>query len=116
MNVAISIHPSVDKGIRPGKDDFKGGTLRCRCANDPVTVKVDSQSAHNHACGCTKCWKPAGAVFSVVAVVPRDKVAVTANGHKCVSIASGHLCLACMIMVLAASCKSLIFFSARPFW
>jgi S-(hydroxymethyl)glutathione synthase len=47
-----------------------------------VTVKIASQSAHNHACGCTKCWKPAGAVFSVVAVVPRDSVSVTANGDK----------------------------------
>jgi S-(hydroxymethyl)glutathione synthase len=82
MNVAISIHPSVDKGIRPGKDDFKGGTLACRCAKDPVTVKVDSQSAHNHACGCTKCWKPEGALFSVVAVVPRDKLSISAHADK----------------------------------
>jgi S-(hydroxymethyl)glutathione synthase len=43
---------------------------------------VASQYAHNHACGCTKCWKPEGAVFSVVAVVPRDKVSVAANGDK----------------------------------
>ncbi len=43
---------------------------------------MDSQSAHNHACGCTKCWKPAGAQFSVVAVVPRDKVTVLENGDK----------------------------------
>ena len=45
-------------------------------------MKVDAQSAHNHACGCTKCWKPAGALFSVVAVVPRDKLSVTANEDK----------------------------------
>jgi S-(hydroxymethyl)glutathione synthase len=43
---------------------------------------VESQCAHNHVCGCTKCWKPAGALFSQVAVVPRDKVKVTANGAK----------------------------------
>ena len=39
-------------------------------------------ATHNHACGCTKCWKPEGALFSVVAVVPRDSLSVTANGNK----------------------------------
>ena len=82
MSSAVSIHPSVDNGIKPGSDSFAGGTLACHCAQDPVTVKVDAQSAHNHACGCTKCWKPAGALFSVVAVVPRDKLSVTANEDK----------------------------------
>lgn len=37
---------------------------------------------HNHACGCTKCWKPEGATFAVIAVVPRDKVSVVANPQK----------------------------------
>ena len=82
MSSAVSIHPSVDNGIKPGSDSFAGGTLACQCKQDPVTVKVDAQSAHNHACGCTKCWKPAGALFSVVAVVPRDKLSVTANEDK----------------------------------
>ena len=31
-----------------------------------------ARRAHNHVCGCTKCWKPSGALFSQVAVVPRD--------------------------------------------
>ena len=65
-----------------GSASFNGGTLQCHCAIDPVVVRIDSQCAHNHACGCTKCWKPHGAIFSVVAVVPRDKVHVTANGQK----------------------------------
>src|SRR4249919_3749515 len=82
MSSAISIHPSVDNGVKPGSDNFAGGSLACHCAQDPVTVKVDAQSAHNHACGCTKCWKPADALFSVVAVVPRDKLSVTANANK----------------------------------
>ena len=80
---AIKLHPSIDKGFaKAGAKSFAGGTLTCNCATDPVTVALHSQSAHNHACGCTKCWKPDGAVFSVVAVVPSDKVEVTANGHK----------------------------------
>lgn len=37
---------------------------------------------HNHACGCSKCWKPAGATFAIIAVVPREKVSVIANPEK----------------------------------
>ena len=79
---AVSIHPSVDGGVKPGSDTFAGGTLTCKCTSNPVTVSIGAQIAHNHACGCTKCWKPAGATFSVVAVVGRDKVKVTANEAK----------------------------------
>ena len=82
MPQAILIHPSVDHGIAPASADFGGGVLTCHCAERPVKVKVDAQSAHNHACGCTKCWKPEGALFAVVAVAPRDKVTVLENGDK----------------------------------
>ncbi len=79
----IALHPSIDKGFaKTAGKNFAGGTLTCKCSSDAVTVELSSQSAHNHACGCTKCWKPEGAIFSVVAVVPSDKVRVTANGHK----------------------------------
>ena len=80
--MAISIHPSVDNGIKPAAKDFKGGTLHCKCASNPVAVAVESQTAHNHACGCTKCWKPQGALFAVVAVAPRDKVNAVQNADK----------------------------------
>ena len=79
---AIAIHPSVDHGIKPAAANFTGGTLVCKCSVKPVVVTVAAQTAHNHACGCTKCWKPAGALFSVVAVAPRDKVSVTENADK----------------------------------
>jgi len=82
MTGTVKIHPSIDNGLKAGTADFKGGTLSCNCATNLITVKVDSQCFHNHACGCTKCWKPDGAMFSVVAVVPRDKVSITANGDK----------------------------------
>ena len=78
----VKIHPSVDDGVTPGAKDFKGGTLTCKCANSPITVTLASNVAHNHACGCSKCWKPEGAAFSVVAVVGRDNLKVTANGQK----------------------------------
>lgn len=78
----LSLHPSLDQGIRKGSDTFTGGTLRCLCASSPVEVSITGNVAHNHACGCTKCWKPPGALFSVVAVVPRDKLKVTQNEQK----------------------------------
>ena len=82
MPSAISIHPMVDNGVKAGAKDFAGGTIVCKCASKPVTVTVKSQCAYNHVCGCTKCWKPQGAQFSLVAVVPRDKLAVSENGDK----------------------------------
>jgi S-(hydroxymethyl)glutathione synthase len=79
---AFSIHPSVDNGVKPGAKDFAGGTLTCKCAKDPVTVQLKGNVAFNHACGCTKCWKPEGALFSVVAVISRDNLSVTQNAQK----------------------------------
>lgn len=80
--MVVSIHPAVDHGIKPTAPDFLGGTLHCHCPTHKVVVRVDTQSAHNHACGCSKCWKPKGAKFSIVAVVPRSSVHVTENGNK----------------------------------
>ena len=76
----VLIHPAVDRGIRPASPDFAGGVLSCRCADNPVRVRVGAQTAHNHVCGCTKCWKPEGAIFSQVAVVTRDAVEVLDDG------------------------------------
>jgi len=98
--MTVAIHPSVDNGIKPAAAGFAGGTLVCHCTQDPVEVKIDSQVLHNHACGCTKCWKPKGATFSVVGVVPRDKVSVTKNGNKLKVVdekatIQRHACSAC---------------------
>ncbi|MGJ9420603.1 S-(hydroxymethyl)glutathione synthase [Massilia sp. CMS3.1] len=82
MASGVKIHPAVDAGITPAAPNFSGGTLTCQCATNPVTVEIKSQVAHNHVCGCTKCWKPAGTLFSQVAVVGRDKLTVTANADK----------------------------------
>ena len=77
-----SLHPSIDGGVKPGSGNFEGGTLECHCSDNPVRVEIEGDIAHNHACGCTKCWKPKGAIFSVVAVVPRQNLSVTENGDK----------------------------------
>ena len=80
--MAISIHPAVDRGVKRGTGNFAGGTISCKCSSSPVTVSIKSDVAYDHVCGCTKCWKPAGATFSLVAVVPRDKLSVSSNAQK----------------------------------
>jgi len=80
--MAEKLHPKIDNGLPRESASFAGGTLVCACTSKPVKVKVKGQIAHNHACGCTKCWKPAGAKFSIVAVVPRDKLEVAEGGDK----------------------------------
>ena len=97
---SISLHPAIDQGIRQGTPNFAGGTLVCACTDRPVTVRINSQVLHNHACGCTKCWKPKGALFSVVAVVPRDKLSVTEHAEKLAIVDANatiqrHACKAC---------------------
>lgn len=77
-----SIHPLIDNGITKGSPSFAGGDLYCHCPQDKVKVSIKSNIAHNHACGCSKCWKPAGALFSVVGVVPRDALSVSAHAQK----------------------------------
>ncbi|KAF9885349.1 hypothetical protein FE257_012966 [Aspergillus nanangensis] len=80
--MAPSLHPLVDNGLSAGDKNFAGGNLYCKCPAERIAVTLKSNIAHNHACGCSKCWKPAGALFSIVGVVPRDAVSVTANAHK----------------------------------
>src|SRR5436190_13854520 len=98
--MTAQIHPSVDSGVKKGSGSFAGGTLVCKCKDKPVKVGIKGDVAHNHACGCTKCWKPAGATFSVVAVVPSDSVSVLENGDKLHVIDASatvqrHACKAC---------------------
>ncbi|KAJ5215387.1 glutathione-dependent formaldehyde-activating enzyme [Penicillium cinerascens] len=95
-----SIHPLIDNGITKGDPNFPGGTLHCRCPSDQVVVGLKSNVAHNHACGCSKCWKPAGALFSIVGVVPRDNLSVQANESKLAIVDSSaiiqrHACINC---------------------
>lgn len=78
----VKLHPDVDGGVNKGSATFSGGTIRCKCPSDKVEVRLNDNVAHNHICGCSKCWKPDGAVFSQIAVIGRDKLEVTANADK----------------------------------
>lgn len=80
--MSSSLHPAIDNGLSKGQASFSGGTLRCQCKSSPVEVAIKGDVLHNHACGCSKCWKPEGALFSVVGVVPKDNLSVTANDGK----------------------------------
>jgi S-(hydroxymethyl)glutathione synthase len=97
---SVAIHPAVDEDLKPAAPNFSGGTLACRCASNAVEVTVKGQCAHNHVCGCTKCWKPEGALFSQVAVVPRDNLRVTKNADRLKIVDSNatiqrHACSGC---------------------
>jgi S-(hydroxymethyl)glutathione synthase len=98
--MSVKIHPSVDNGVKAGNPSYSGGTLKCKCTQDPVTVSIKSNVAFNHVCGCTKCWKPDGSTFALIAVVGRDKVTVTANNQKLKVVDSNaaiqrHACTSC---------------------
>jgi len=80
--MTVKIHPAVDNGVKAGTPGYAGGTLVCKCKTDPVKVNIASDVLFNHVCGCSQCWRPEGALFSMIAVVPTDKVKVVANGHK----------------------------------
>jgi len=79
---SITLHPLLDQGLSKGDPGFSGGKLHCHCKKNPVEVTLGGNVAHNHACGCSKCWKPAGALFSVVGVISKDQVQVTAGADK----------------------------------
>jgi S-(hydroxymethyl)glutathione synthase len=98
--MTIALHPSIDHGIKQGSGSFTGGTLVCKCRDHQVKVGVKGDVAHNHACGCTKCWKPQGAMFAVIAVVPRQNVTALENGDKLQivdpsAVIQRHACKAC---------------------
>ncbi len=82
MSETVHIHNRVDSGLKPASSHFADGTLVCKCHDALVKVKIEGSIHYNYVCGCTKCWKPAGASFSVVAVVPRANLIASENGQK----------------------------------
>jgi S-(hydroxymethyl)glutathione synthase len=100
LSTDINIHPAIGATRAPAAPGLAGGKLVCSCATDKVEVAMGAQTAFNHACGCTKCWKPEGALFAQIAVVSRDKVTVTAHPEKLAIVDASatiqrHACTAC---------------------
>lgn len=77
---SVVLHPAVD-GSGGGEDGLAGATLRCHCKAG-VEVKVSENIAHNHLCGCRKCWKPEGALLAQTAVVPAGTLEVVTGQDK----------------------------------
>jgi S-(hydroxymethyl)glutathione synthase len=97
-----SLHPLIDNGLVKGTKDFPGGTLRCLCANNKVEVAITSNVLHNHACGCSQCYKPEGALFSIIGVVPVEHVKIKANKEKLIILDKNatilrHACKDCKV-------------------
>ena len=114
--MTVQIHPAVDHGITPTLAGFAGGKLVCDCVDHQVEVTITSQTAHNHVCGCSKCWKPDGSLFSQVAVVSRDAVTITANGDKLKIVDTSmsiqrHACTGCGVHMVGR-----IVNAAHPFF
>ncbi|MCL4110500.1 UNVERIFIED_CONTAM: hypothetical protein GTU68_022382 [Idotea baltica] len=80
--VSASLHPAVDEPELQQECDFSEALLECQCAENKVTVKLKENISHNHLCGCSECWKPKGALFAQIAVVPSGTTEVTANNDK----------------------------------
>jgi len=80
--MTLSLHPLIDNGLTKGSENFAGGKLHCHCTRNQVEVTLKGNVPHNHACGCSQCWRPKGALFSIIAVIPVENVSVTANGEK----------------------------------
>lgn len=100
--MSLHLHPLLDGGFTKGTDQFFGGKLHCHCPENKVEVTITGNVLHNHACGCSKCWKPAGAFFSVIGVVPIDNVHVTANKNKLAIVDQSatiqrHACSQCKV-------------------
>jgi S-(hydroxymethyl)glutathione synthase len=79
---AVNLHPAVDKGTALVRAAVIGTTLRCLCTSNQAEIRITRRIHHNHLCGCSKCWKPAGALFAQTAVVTSDGFELSANGQK----------------------------------
>lgn len=79
----VKLHPAADGDHSSGRSEQRSGfTLRCKCSEAPVEVKIDGPAYHNHLCGCSKCWKPADALFAQIAVAAADTSHIVANGNE----------------------------------
>ncbi len=94
----VALHPAL--AAAHAAEAPENTALRCQCAADPVIVELDAPVRHNHLCGCSQCWKPQGALFAQIAVVPAGAARVTQGADKLTVVNPGqsierHACRAC---------------------
>ena len=77
---SLPLHPIIDQ--RPVASAGSPKRLRCKCEVDPVEVQLTERIQHNHLCGCSKCWKPNGALFAQIGVLPKGSLTVSARPEK----------------------------------
>lgn len=75
----LALHPSIDN---PDIDVPETSMLQCLCDSDRVEVSLSAPIVHNHLCGCSKCWKPKGALLAQTAVVAADAAAIISGEGK----------------------------------
>ncbi|MEV5020437.1 SRPBCC family protein [Sphingobium sp. LMA1-1-1.1] len=95
----IAIHPCVDAGQRPQSEE-PVEHLTCKCTSDPVEASVVGPVYHSHLCGCSKCWKPEGALFALTAVAPSSSIQIRSNAAKLAIVDENqsiqrHACTSC---------------------
>jgi S-(hydroxymethyl)glutathione synthase len=78
----FSIHPSVDCDVHRSTQSADATTLHCLCEQERVEIVVRDRMRHNHLCGCSKCWKPRGALFAQVAIVARGSLEIVQFREK----------------------------------
>ena len=78
----ISLHPAVDHGPSIPNAKVQLTKLRCHCAANAVVAETTGPIYHNHLCGCSKCWKPEGALFAQSAVTVRESFHVIENEEQ----------------------------------
>ena len=82
MAGAVSIHPSVDGGVESrARKTSPGGSWRGGYADEPSDWQL-IPNPPTTTYELRQMLEPAGASFSIIAVVPRDKLAVTAKADK----------------------------------
>jgi S-(hydroxymethyl)glutathione synthase len=81
----ISIEEETDNGdFYSSRRRSRPQSCGCKLRRRYAVLQVFRQKGYriDQVCGCTKCWKPSGALFSQIAVTPRENLKVTANEDK----------------------------------
>ncbi len=97
---AVSIHPSVDNGIKPTAKDFAGGTLVCKCSAEPGRGRGQVAVGAQPRLWLQQVLEAQGRAVFGRGRGARDKVSVTKNADKLAVVDAAatiqrHACKGC---------------------